>query len=441
MIKYYILSFVLVFALFSCTKHELNSEDNKEFPLKLSIIPSTNGGLEVSWDAVNINGFQEYTLVRQVDSTFFNPQTDTSWVIDDYKKTRITDRNIPLSQRIFYHLTAKSQTRTLESALVAHERADILLFSDILFTQIIANPTLNLVYLYSRSPATIRIIDLSKKTMSDAKTLAFSAGSSQTKLICNSESAKSLFITDYDAMYHYDAKTLELLTFIAPNNPDINTISSVAMGNNLIYLAQTDAYKGIDVIEPKTGVLLEKGVLQDPFFTSSSKSIRYFSKLNQVILFDNNSSSKDALAFSLLNDGKVGQVAKISKTNTGSFSGINLAVAPDGSSYVSPSTGELFSSEHKKLTTFLGNSSTAAYTYSPDGKYIAYRNFNNLVKVIELATLKEVLSIKVQTTSSITTFRFNSFYLTNDNLEVITTRLNSINFTTNDLSIFKTKYR
>jgi hypothetical protein len=440
MIKFYFFGLLTILLLFSCAKPELNADGDREFPLQLSFKKVANG-IEVSWDEVKINNFQTYVLTRQSDSLFFNTSTDTTWTIDDYATTKILDKTTIISPKLFYKITAKSLTRTLTSKQTAYERSDLLLFENITFNQILANAALGLIYIYERFPSTtIRVIDINKRTITPPISLGITLSSSTSRLVLNSESPNHLFLLDNNGFYDFDAKTLELKSSLTPTNSSIGTINSIATANDYIYTIQNNSTISPDVFSIKTGNIISPGTTQN-LLVANLKTLRYLPNPNKLLMLDNSSSAKSVVTYTINIDGTIKDPKLITTSSNGYLTGNNFAMAGDGSTFVSTTLGELYNANVQLMFQFPSNSSISGYTYSPDSKYIAYRTSNNLLKVIDLGTFKEVVSAKITTSGTSNTFRFLSFYLTNDNLEIISTRLNPFTFNGSDFLISKTKYR
>lgn len=439
MIKFYFLGLFTILLLFSCAKPELIPDGDKEFPLQLTFNKVANG-IEVSWPEVKINNFQTYVLTRQNDSLIFNQTTDTTWTIDEYSTTKILDKTSNISPRFFYKLTAKSLTRTLTSKLTAYERSDLLLVENINFNQILANPALGLIYIYERFPSTsIRIIDINKRTVTPPINLGITLVSSSSRLVLNSESSNHLFLLDNNGFYDFDAKTLELKSSLTPTSSIIGAINSIATANDYIYTIQNNTSLSPDVFSIKTGKIISPGSTQS-LLLANLKTLRYLPNTDKLLMLDNSSSAKNAVTYDIDADGGI-KDAKLITSSSNYLSGNNFAMASDGSTLISSTVGELYNANFQLMFQFTNNSSISAYTYSPDNKYVAYRTSSNLLKVIDLSTFKEVVSTKIITSSSSTVFRTLSFYLTNDNVEIISTRLNPSTFNGTDFLINKIKYR
>jgi hypothetical protein len=245
---------------------------------------------------------------------------------------------------------------------------------------------------------------------------------------------------DNNGFYDFDAKTLELKHSIPPISSNLGTINSIATANDFIYLIQSNSTISPDIFSIKSGGISSFGTTQN-LLIANSKTLRYLPNTNKLLMLDNSSSAKSVVNYSINADGTLKDPKLTTTTSNGYLSGNNFAMASDGSTFVSSTLGELYNTNFQLLFQFPSSSSISTYAYSPDNKYVAYRTSNSLIKVIDLSTFKEVLSTKITTSGSSTNFKVLSFYLTNDNLEIISTRLNPFTFNGSDFLINKMKYR
>jgi hypothetical protein len=420
MIKYYSFLFsLLLLGVFSC-KRTLTPEDNIAYPIDISLQKLNETSVEISWTKTNLSSFQQYTVTRQVDTLKMDGSTDTSWVISDVNVNKIIDKRFPLAGRFYYSVIATtSENKTLKSKNIEYRRKDIASFTIGTYDQLIPNPALNLVYLYSYgiTEPTMQIIDVANASITKPIPLGKDISFAQSDVVFNEENPNDLIIIDLDAIYHYDARTMKLLNQLPKSNPTINnSISSALALNNLLYLSETDAYKTIAVYNPQSN----KFLADDKFKTGSFASfrmIRYLAKAKKMLMLNYSIGAKQLLAFSLNPDGTIqDSIERINSNTWGVFSAFGLSIAPDGSSFISANSSYLMSSDFTPMYIFpdaVGN-----YTYSPDAKYIAYQSNDGSIKILALSTFSQVYQYKAPKILKIL-----DFYMQNNQLSVITKRI------------------
>ncbi len=433
---------------YSCLKHENNPNDNKDFPITLDIKQSS-AGIEVSWTKTNISNFREYKVFRSFDSLTIDTNADTTWIVDNLNNTKIIDRNLPITDKVFYRVIALSTNLTLKSAIKSYFRTDLVAFRDVTFTTLTHNAAKNVIYAFNKSfSGEIRVLDLDKRTKSLPIAVPNSSGSS--KLIAPIENPNNTYLINFEKLSVLDPFTLvEKRSFSSPN---LSTITDATGFGDLIYFTQQLASKTLDVYDGnnKANQIVYSGTNSN--FLVSTKIVKYLSGKKRVYIFDNfTSAAKQALRIDLddngipLNNGVV-----ITKTSSGALATTTtgVAVSPNGNSLIVGST--VYDSDLEVLftlpsmSTLFVSSSTGAplnFCYSPDGNYLAYRTSSNNIRILDANTFDEVYNYKIPNITVTNSFqpRFNSFYITNNQLIAISTATNSLSFAS-DIIISKYTY-
>jgi hypothetical protein len=420
MIKYStLLCFLLLVGVFSCQR-ALTPEDNIAYPLDISLHKLSEASLEITWTKTYLSNFQQYVVTRQADTLVVDANTDTTWVISDINVTKIIDNRLPLTGKFYYRVTSVSSDNTLlKSKNLEYKRKDIASFTVGAYDQLIANPALNLIYLYSYgfSEPTMQIIDVAKASITKPILLGKEISFAQSDVVFNEEMPNDLIIMDLDAIFHYDARTMTLLNQLPKSDPTINySISSALVLNNLLYLSETDASKTVTIYNPQKQRFLAEGKFSTGSF-ASFRMIRYLAKVKKIAMFNYAVSSKQLVALSLNSDGTIKDtIERVNSNIWGVFSAFGLSVAPDGSSFISTNSTHLMGSDFRELHDF--QDAAGNYTYSPDGKYMAYQGSNGFIIVVELSTYNQVYQFKVPKT-----LKLLDFYLHNNQLQVITKKI------------------
>lgn len=433
---------------YSCLKHENNPNDNKDFPITLDIKQSS-AGIEVSWTKTNISNFREYKVFRSFDSLTIDINADTTWIVDNLNNTKIIDRNLPITDKVFYRVIALSTSLTLKSAIKSYFRADLVAFRDVNFTTLTHNAAKNVIYAFNKSfSGEIRVLDLDKRTKSLPIAVPNSSGSS--KLIAPIENPNNTYLINFEKLSVLDPFTLaEKRSFSSPN---FSTITDATGFGDLIYFTQQLASKTLDVYDGnnKANQIVYSGTNSN--FLVSTKIIKYLSGKKRVYIFDNSSSiSKQALRIDLDDDGvPFNNGVVITKTSNGALATTTtgVAVSPNGNSLIVGNT--VYDSDLEVLftlpsmtTLFVGSTSTGLplnFCYSPDGNYLAYRTSSNNIRILDANTFDEVYNYKIPNITVTNSFqpRFNSFYITNNQLIAISTA-NNLSLTS-DIIISKYTY-
>ncbi len=427
MIKYYsFLLYLLLLGLSSC-KRALTPEDNLAYPLDISLQNLSETSAEISWTKTNLSNFKHYIVTRQVDTLKVDGNTDTSWVIIDANINKVIDKRFPTAGNFYYSVIASTdEDKTLKSKFLLHKRKDIVSFTIGVYDQLIPNPALNLIYLYAYgiNEPTIQIIDVALATITKPIPLGKEISFAQSDVIFNEEMPNELIIIDLDAVYYYDARTMKRLNQLPKSDPTINSsISSALVINNLMYLTETDAYKTISVYNPESKAFLFDGNFKTGSF-ASFRMIRYLDKIKKIVMFNHSSNARELIAFSLKDGIIQDSFERVKSDLWGAFSAFGLSVAPDGSSFITSYSSPAYlmrSDDFKKIHTF--TNANGNFTYSPDGKQIAYQGFNEEINVIDLTTFNVLYQYK-----NPIGIKSLDFYINNNQLHVISEKTGQQNF-------------
>jgi hypothetical protein len=436
---------------YSCLKHENNPDDNKEFPITLDIKQSS-AGIEVSWTKTNISNFREYKVFRSLDSLTLDANADTTWIVDNLNNTKIIDGNLPITDKVFYRVIASSTNLTLKSAIKSYFRADLVTFRDITFTTLTHNAAKNLIYAFNKSfSGEIRVLDLDKRTKSAPISVINSSGSSSVKLVASIENPDNTYLINFEKVSILDPLTLaEKKSFSTPN---FLAITDATGFGDLIYFTQQGTSKTLDVYDGnnKANQIVYAGTNSN--FFASTKIVKYLSGKKRVYVFDNSTSAaKQALQLDLNKDGiPINNGVVITKTTPGALatSSTGVAVSPNGNSLIVGST--VYDSNLEVLFTLpsmsslFASSSTGAplnFCYSPDGNHLAYRTASNNIRILDADTFDEVYNFKIPNVTVTNSLqpRFNSFYITNNQLIAVSTAVNSVSLASSDIIISKYTY-
>lgn len=425
--KYFIHLCALLFIGFiACTKHDANPDDNNEFPLKLKVNKLNNGNIELTWDEVKVNGFSQYTITRQVDSTFFNFSTDTTWVIDNYSTTKIIDKNPPIEQFIYYKITAKSNNGiNLRSALTAYEQKDILSVKNINFNTIHSNLANNEFYFFNGSNI-ISAYNIQTQTLN--RNIIQTQQFNSLNFYFFPEHPNELYTREGLDMFVTSAQTFKnKVSFPFDNIYFIQ--SAVSNNENLFYTTNSDSYGGIKVYDTNT-----KTYIQDYKITSffaSSRSLRYLNNAKKLYMIDAPNTS-NIMILTLNSTGNISSRSVVSLSQEwNSF----YMFSPTKNQIISLNTGNVYDANFSKTSIISNLKNSTAASFSPDGKYFAYYDNVFRIRILETENFTEVNSYEVSSQfSSSQKSTFAGFGLSNDKVVIIYSRFN--NFGTRDLNIF-----
>lgn len=446
MFKYFPFFALLCIIFSACKKHENNPDDNDNFPIKLSLT-AVPRGVEISWTEANLSNFTEYRVRRQVDS-LLTSTSDTTWIIDDPKITKVIDTNVPLLSKTFYKVTAISPNFTLKSKTQSFNRGDVSNFSNVVFNTIVPNPGKDILYALNRvsNGGELRALNTINNKMSNPISIGTS-NTTSTKLVAPLENSDNVFLINFGKIIQYNAEDLKELSNF--DSFDLSGVTDVA-GNkdkNLVYLAINSSQKGIDIYDTKLSKYVYSGDLLSSF--SINKVIRLNSSKKKLYMFDNNNtSSKQAIIYNLNDDGLVKDYKLVTKNTSGAFSTVNNppAIAPDGRSIVV--NGIVYDEDLNQIGTLPSFNTFTSTTiinsnvfYSPDSKYIGYRTFNNTIRIVNSTDFKEVYLQKIPPNPNSSFLpRFHSFYINNKQLVMISTVVNQSTFLTSEILVFKINY-
>lgn len=412
---------------FACTKHEANPDDNNEFPLKLNIKKLSDGNLQLSWDKVNVTGFSQYILTRQSDTTFFNNASDTSWVIDDFNKNQIIDKNLPIEQYLYYRISAKSINGVnLESALTPFEQTDILSVKNLVFTNITPNLSKNLFYIYNQNNS-VSTYNIKTKTVNRnaIQTVQFN----NFIFNCFPETPNDVFFRENSAN---DQKILDPDTLSVkisfPFDGTYYIQSAISNNSNLYYTTNSDSYGGVKVYDATSKKYIQDYKITNYF--ASSRNLRYLPSAKKLYMIENGNTT-NIMSFNLDNNGTILN-RLIVNLNTEWNS--TFMFSPTQSQIISLTTGNVYNASLTKINTIKNLKSVFIASFSPDGKYFAYFDNAFTINILDTQTFSIVKSYAVGNQfSSSQKSNFTSFGLTDDKLVLVYSKFN--NFGSRDLNI------
>ncbi len=423
--------FLAVFTFSSCKEADITPENNKEFPITIEVKQGANG-LEITWPEVKINGFENYVLQRKGDSTnVFNQFTDTVWMIDDFTRTKIIDRNLPLSGKIYYKLGVVTKDRLLESNQVAFKRNDIFSFENLNYNYIIANPTKSLVYLVSTSSQTIRAINIETGVLGKEVTIP---GIGNNTFLFRQEDPDNIYAITGEEIRVYDAVTLGLKATLKNSDYPNSNFFRITSSNGKYYVSMSSYPLIIRVFD-------NKGPLEKIYTTTHNISyqmdIRVLPNQKKLILFDASSSSNNEGAIILLDDnGNIKSNNKVTN-NSNVFGAYLWSIAPNGENMVLNSK-YVFNKNLSLIATIAGSSSSNGnpLLYSPDSKYLLSDNGFFDKSILETDKFEVVSTVPLKNSSTTNTFHL----LTNNEIITLSELFTGGSFGQKRLIITKAKF-
>jgi hypothetical protein len=439
MLKNIIFLGLLLSLFLACSRETPNPDDNKDFPLDITLTEQGEN-VEISWEEVRVSNFVEYKVFRQTDSVFFsNLGTDTTWVVRDVSQTKVIDKTVPPFGKIFYRVEAVLSNRQLSSVSQSYTRKDFTGFADIQFTNITPIAVNNELYFSNTSSGIVSIGNLNTRVLRrniDFSSTPFSA----SNISILPENPQILYSFGGQDAAVFDVKASERLFNVGPLGLVAPSTMVYMPGSKYVYVSISDGYNGLHIYDTEQGKYVEQSNVTFSNF-ASSKELRFLPNKNKLLMFDKGSSTNtEVIVYTLKPNGLLQSVTKVKKTTP--MTGANLAISPDGSKILTGTSGQIYDSDLNligKLNTS-PNSAQANYTFSPDGKYLAYRTSTGNIMVLDTEKWVELKQFNVKSvSSSLGTLFFFNFYITNSEVGLVYVRNNSLTFT-RDVIVSKKKF-
>ncbi len=405
MYKLSIFSFFLgIITFWGCKEPDITPDNNKEFPIAIKVKENPSGGLEISWPKVNINKFENYTLLRSADSLGFSGfNSDTLWTIDDIEQTKIIDKNLPLLGKIYYRFSVNVKDRELQAKTVLYQRKDIFSFDNIVYNSIFYNPSKNLIYLFNNQ--NVQTINVQTGVLSKVITMSSVSGKN---FRLNQEDPDNIYFVGEDQIEIYDAVTLTLRQTLVNTNYPTDRFVGVTSGYGKYYVTMYGNLTKVKVFDAASKALLKTyntGISMDYYM-----GIRILPGQKRLIAFSSNNQDDEAILFNLDDNGNIISHNKIID-NTFPFSDFLCSIAPNGENIVL-NKGYVMNKDLKQIGTVpIINSSNGISSYSPDGLYLLTNNGFSSYQIIDMRNLQIIKNIPFKNNSS---FNFNFIvFLTN----------------------------
>jgi hypothetical protein len=368
MYKLSLFSFLLgIITFWGCKEPDITPDNNKEFPIAIEVKENPEGGVEVTWPKVNINKFDNYTLIRSLDSLNFSPQFgDTLWVIDDIDQTKIIDKNLPLVGKMYYRFSANLKERSLQSKTVSYQRKDIFSFDNIVYDTKFYNPIKGLIYLVNSNNRTIRTINIETGAISKEVNI-ISIG---TKVLTfRNEDPDNIYSIGEDQIEIYDATTLALRQTLKNPNYPTDRFVSITSGYGKYYVTMYGYPLKIKVFDAATKALLKTH--STGFNIDSRMVIRIFPNQKRLLsYYENGGQDDEAILIDLDDNGNIMSSNKVVDISY-PFNSYNCAIAPDGESVIF-NKKNIMDKDLKSLAilnSVASNPGTLPY-YSPNSAYL-----------------------------------------------------------------------
>jgi hypothetical protein len=406
MYKLSIFSFLLgIVTFWGCKEPDITPDNNKEFPIAIEVKENPKSGVEISWPKVNINKFENYTLIRSADSIGFSGQIgDTLWVVDDIDQTKIIDKNLPLIGKMYYRFFVNIKGRVLQSKTVAYKRKDIFSFDNLTYNNIFYNPLKNLIYL--QNGQSIQTINTETGVLSKNANLP---SASTKNLVSRPEDPDNIYLISEDQIEIYDAVTLKLRQTLKNPNYPTDRFVSITSGYGKYYVTIYGYPMKVKVFDATSKALLK--TYNTIYNVDSRMSLRILPAQKRLLaLYENNSQDDEAILLDLDDSGNIIS-SNIIVDNTYPFSSFNCAITPNGENIIF-NRKAIMDKDLKQIGILPNfNSSNTVPIYSPDGAHILTNDGFSNFQIIEMKDFQPIRTIPFKNSSS---FNFSSaIFLTN----------------------------
>lgn len=350
---------LVMLLLVSCEKEEIDNSD-KNFPIQLSI--EAIGQLNMlSWTTTNISTFEEYILVKSIDSIPANLAPLASQVItriDDFEETSFTDAAISFSENFYYKVYVDIGGRFLESPTLKVTQK--ILSYDFIADRILYDAASDVFFLYSFADQHLSRYDVAENRITHTidniptfRNFVLGTNGSNRELYVSSQSNGLISIY---------------------NTEDLSLISEFSVGREVYGLATNDRgllFCSTDFINDPFRVYR-----RSDFLLVGSANLPQFSTDRRLVMLDpaNNevieATPSDLYYYRFAEDGKLLE----SRANT-QVNGVllnSIRVSPDGSQFIPYRDGQVYNGD-LGLDIFTGNfgNDVSDYLFSPNGSRIA----------------------------------------------------------------------
>jgi hypothetical protein len=398
MYKLSIFSFLLgIVTLWGCKEPDITPENNKDFPIAINVKANPSGGVEIYWDKVNINKFDNYTLIRSVDSLNFSPQFgDTLWVVDDINQTKIIDKNLPLLNKVYYTLSVNIKGRVLQSKSEPFQRTDILSFDNVIYDSRLVNPTKGIIYLINSNNRTMRTINIETGVLSKEVNMP-SLGIKTLTL--RAEDPDNLYFVAEDKIEIYDATTLELRQTLKNSNYPTDRFVSIISGYGKYYVTIYGYPLKVKVFDATSKALLK--TYSTTYNIDSRMVIRIFPNQKRLLsYYENGGQDDEAILIDLDDNGNIMSSNKVVDVSY-PFNSYNCVIAPNGESVIF-NKKIIMDKNLKELSPFPGfgsNSGTFPH-YSPNSLYVLSDDGFSSSSIIDMKNYQVLRTIPFKNTNS-----------------------------------------